>query len=157
MVAENSSSFEDQKTFCNTLEGKADTTAVGRTSIHKEYAPVHEDGSRSDEGFRFRSTWTTRLLACASFRLGGCRRLLLQFALIVIDRGTHEILESTLIDLVALEQIDRAIRIAFETRIEELVGILQPRTVGEGELHLLLMGIADRDDTVARPDRKSVV
>ena len=79
----------------------------------------------------------------------------LQFALIVINGGTDEIFQSALIDLVTLEKIDRSSRVAFEARVEELVGIREARAVSKGKLHLVFVGVADRDHSVARPHRAS--
>src|SRR5438876_3888979 len=92
------------------------------------------------------------LFTFAYFR---ARRLLLRFDLIVINSGTDEIFQSTLIDLVTLEKIDCSPHFAFEARVEELVGIRQACPVGKGKLHLVFMGVADRDDPVARPHRAS--
>src|ERR1700724_4517513 len=51
----------------------------------------------------------------------------------------------------ALEKIDRSPRVASEARVEELVRIWEARPMGKGKLHLIFVGIADRDDSVARP------
>src|SRR5882724_8270178 len=51
----------------------------------------------------------------------------------------------------ALEKIDRSPRVAFEARVEELVGIWQARPVGKGKLHLTFVGVCDRDYSVVRP------
>src|SRR4029077_17863664 len=56
-----------------------------------------------------------------------------------------------LIDLIALEKIDRSPRVASEARVEELVRIWEARPVGKGKLHLILVGVADRDHSVVRP------
>ncbi len=95
------------------------------------------------------------LLTLAYFRASARGRFLLRFGLIEINSGTNEIFQSTLINLVALEKIDRSPHLAFEARVEELVGIREARSVGKGKLHLVLMGVADRDDPVARPHRAS--
>src|SRR5260370_26504250 len=84
---------------------------------------------------------------CSSTR----RRFPFQFDLIVINGGTDEIFQSTLIDLIALEKIDRSPRVAFESRVEELVRIWEARPVGKGKLHLIFVGVADRDYSVVRP------
>src|SRR5215469_11252365 len=42
-------------------------------------------------------------------------------------------------------------RHAFEARVEELVRIGETRPMGKGELHLIFVGVADRDHSVARP------
>src|SRR6266404_4393825 len=85
------------------------------------------------------------------FRSSTRRRFPLQFDLIVINGGTDEIFQSTLINLIALEKIDRSPRVAFEARVEELVGIWQARSVGKGKLHLTFVGVCDRDYSVVRP------
>src|SRR5437016_3141596 len=66
---------------------------------------------------------------CRRRRLLFCGRFLLQLALIVFDRGTDEIFQSALIDLVTLDKIDRAPLVAFKTRVEELVRIRKPRPI----------------------------
>src|SRR6202521_3621906 len=60
-----------------------------------------------------------------------------------------------LINLVALEKIDGSPRVASEARVEELVRIWEARPVGKGKLHLIFVGVADRDHSVARPHRAS--
>src|SRR5712664_1701848 len=85
------------------------------------------------------------------FRSSTRRRFPLQFHLIVINGGTDEIFKSTLINLIALEKIDRSPRVASEARVEELVRIWEARPVGKGKLHLIFVGVADRDYSVARP------
>ena len=44
-------------------------------------------------------------------------------------------------------------RVAAEARVEELVGIPELRSVGKGQLHLVLVGVGDRDHSVAGPHR----
>src|SRR3989441_6587984 len=56
-----------------------------------------------------------------------------------------------LINLVALEKIDRSPRVAFEARVEEFVRIWEARPVGKGKLHLIFVGVGDRDYSVVRP------
>src|SRR5437868_782845 len=73
-------------------------------------------------------------------------------ALIELDRGPHERLQRALVDLVAFEKIDGATLIALKAGVEELVGVGQVRTLVEGDLHLALVGVGDRNDAVARPD-----
>src|SRR5216684_428667 len=85
------------------------------------------------------------------FRSSTRRRFPLQFDLIVIDGGTDEIFKSTLINLIALEKIDRSPRVALEARVEELVGIWQAGPVGKGKLYLAFVRVADRDHAVVRP------
>src|SRR5207248_6929197 len=48
-------------------------------------------------------------------------------------------------------KIDRAPRVASKARVEELGRIWEARPVGKGKLHLIFVGVADRDDSVARP------
>src|SRR5262245_55983018 len=79
--------------------------------------------------------------------------LLLRLRLIVRDGGADEGLQGALVDLVPLEEVDGAPLVAFEAGVEQLVGIGELRAVVEGELHLALVGVGDRDDAVARPDR----
>jgi hypothetical protein len=78
-------------------------------------------------------------------------RFPLQFVLIVSNGVTDESFESALIDLIALENIDRSPLVASEARVEKLVGVWEVRPVGKGKLHLILVGVADGDDSVARP------
>jgi hypothetical protein len=54
------------------------------------------------------------LFAFVYFRARPRRRFFLQPGLIEINRGTDEVLQGPLIDLVALEKIDRASGVAFE-------------------------------------------
>src|SRR6266404_7667027 len=56
-----------------------------------------------------------------------------------------------LINLIALEKIDRSPRVASEARVEELVRIRETRPVGKCKLHLIFVGVADRDHSVVRP------
>src|ERR1700722_20406688 len=51
----------------------------------------------------------------------------------------------------ALEKIDRSPRLASEACVEELVRIWEARPVGKGKLHLILVGVGDRDYSVASP------
>src|SRR5216683_6941634 len=85
------------------------------------------------------------------FRSSTRRRFPLQFDLIVINGGTDEIFQSTLINLIALEKIDRSPRVAFEARVEELVRIWEARPVGKGKLHFIFVGVGDGDYSVVRP------
>src|SRR5216684_2947126 len=85
------------------------------------------------------------------FRSSTRRRFPLQFDLIVVNGGTNEIFQSTLINLIALEKIDRSPRVASEARIEELVRIWEARPMGKGKLHLIFVRVADRDHSVVRP------
>ena len=95
------------------------------------------------------------LLTFMYFRSSTQRRFPLQFDLIVINGGTDEIFQSTLINPVTLQIIDRSSRVAFEACVEELVRIREARPVGEGKLHLVFVGVGDRDHSVARPHRAS--
>src|SRR6267378_7442299 len=56
-----------------------------------------------------------------------------------------------LINLIAHEKIDRAPGVASKARVEELVRIREGRPVGKRKLHLIFVGVADRDHSVARP------
>src|ERR1700675_3066056 len=94
---------------------------------------------------------SSSLFTFICFRSSTRRRFPLQFDLIVINRGTDEIFKSTLINLIALEKIDRSPRVASEARVEDLVRIWEARPVGKGKLHLIFVGVADRDDSVVRP------
>src|SRR5260370_4889122 len=83
-----------------------------------------------------RKALASSLLAFGSLRARGrgcCLlhgRLLLQFALIVIDGGTDEIFQGTRINLVTLEKLDRSPRAACEPRAEELVWLRELHSVG---------------------------
>ena len=57
------------------------------------------------------------------FCSGARRRFALQFELIVIDGGPDESFQSTRIDPIALEKINRSPRAALEARVEEIVRI----------------------------------
>src|SRR5438132_9424738 len=75
----------------------------------------------------------------------------LQFDLIVVNSSTDEIFKSALIDLIALEKIDRSSGVAFEARVEEFVRIRETRPVGKSKLHFIFVGVGDRDYSVVRP------
>src|SRR6266702_4342401 len=98
-----------------------------------------------------------RLAPAIDFRSSTRRRHRLQFQFdpIVFNGGTDEILQSTLINRITLEQINRSPLAASEARVEELVRIRKVRSVGKGKLHLIFVGVADRDHSVARPHRAS--
>src|SRR5690242_17578411 len=55
----------------------------------------------------------------------------------------------------AVEKIDRAPSVSSEARVEELVRIWEARPVGKGKLHLIFVGVADRDYSIVRPHRAS--
>src|SRR6202043_3181911 len=63
--------------------------------------------------------------------------------------------QSTFIDLITLENIDRSPHLAFEARVEDPVRIWELRPVSKGKLHFIFVGVADRDYSVARPHRAS--
>src|SRR5258708_29230549 len=86
-----------------------------------------------------------------AFRAINSRRLPLELDLIVVNGGEDEIFQSTLINFVALEKIDRSPRVASEARVEELVRIWEASPVGKGKLHLIFVRVADRDHSVVRP------
>src|SRR5262249_31788358 len=58
-------------------------------------------------------------------------------------------------NLIALEKIDRSPLVAFEARVEKLVRVWEARPVGKGKFHLIFVGVANRDHSVARPHRAS--
>jgi hypothetical protein len=106
------------------------------------------------QGGRIESRLHVFLLLC-HFRSSTRRRFLLQFGLIVLNSSTDEIFQSTFINLITLEKIDRSPQVTFETRVEELVRIWEARPVGKGKLHLVFVGVSDRDYSVMRPHRAS--
>jgi hypothetical protein len=65
------------------------------------------------------------------FRSSTRRCLALQFELIVINGNTDEIFQSTLVNLIALEKIDRSPRVASGPQKEELVLIWEGLACGE--------------------------
>src|SRR5215475_2089098 len=91
------------------------------------------------------------LLAFRCLRLSPHGGFLLQFGLIVINGGTDEILQRSLVNLVALGKIDRSPHLASEARIEELVRIREAGPVGEGKFHLALEDGGNCDQSLARP------
>ena len=97
----------------------------------------------------------SRLFTFAGFRSAARGRLLQfllrQFGLIKSNSRTDEISQGRRIDLVTFEKIDRSPHFAFEARVEDLVGIWQRRPMSKGDLHLLFVGVGDRDDTVVGP------
>src|SRR4029079_1656225 len=122
--------------------------APARTSGSALALPTNRSSSSRDD----QSNEAAASALFAFGRLGPrARGRLLQFALIEFNGGPDEILERALVDLVALEKIDRAPRIAVEARTEELVRIGELRSVHKGQLHLAFVGIGDRDYSVARP------
>src|SRR4030095_6393406 len=67
-------------------------------------------------------------------------------------RLSNERLEGGRVDFLSFRDVDRAAYVSVEARVEETGRILQGRTLGEGELHDLLVGFAGADETVVRPD-----
>ena len=59
------------------------------------------------------------LFTFADFRSRARRRFVLLFCLVVFDSGTDEIFQRSLIDLVAVMNIDRTSHVAFEAGVEE--------------------------------------
>ncbi len=55
------------------------------------------------------------------------------------------------INFLALEEIDRSPFVASEASVEEVVRIWKIRPMGKGNLHLVFVGIGDRDHSVAGP------
>src|SRR5678810_1268655 len=62
-------------------------------------------------------------------------------------------LEGLLIDLVSLMEVNGAPRVPFEAGVEEICWILERGSLGEGELHLVLVGLAGADHPVVVPHR----
>src|SRR5436190_1149546 len=77
-----------------------------------------------------RQGYISSILTVLYFRSGTCGRFPLQFGLIVINSGTDEIFEGTLINRIALEQIDRSPHLASKAGVEELIRIREARAVG---------------------------
>src|SRR5712675_2114234 len=69
------------------------------------------------------------------------------------DRLANERLECGLVDFFSFVDVDRAAYVSVETRVEETGRILQRRSLGERELHDLLVGLASADDAAMRPNR----
>lgn len=69
------------------------------------------------------------------------------------DRLANERLEGGRVNRFSFVEVDRATDVAVETRIKKTGRVLQRRTLGEGELHDLLVGLARAEDAVVRPDR----
>src|SRR5262245_43796750 len=67
------------------------------------------------------------------------------------DRGTDERLECVRVDLLPLMNVNRAPCVPVEARVEELGRVLQGGSLGEGQLHYRLVGLAGADDLVVRP------
>src|SRR5215831_1725747 len=67
------------------------------------------------------------------------------------DRGTDERFECARVDLLPLMDVNRAPCVPVEARVEELGGVLQGGSLGEGQLHYRLVGLAGADDPVVRP------
>ena len=90
------------------------------------------------------SAWRISLPLSSSsicFRSRTRGRFFLRFDLIELNCGPDEILQSTSIDLIVLEKIDRSPLVASEARVEERVWIWKARSVGESKLHLILVGV----------------
>src|SRR6185295_12169615 len=75
------------------------------------------------------------------------------FGLVQRDGRAKQCLQSRLVDLLALAEVDRAPGVAFETGIEEARRVLQRRASGERQLDGALVGLAGADDSVMRPHR----
>ncbi len=71
------------------------------------------------------------------------------------NRGADELFEGGFVYLFSFVDINRAAHIAFQAGIEELCGILEGRSAGEGELDDLLVGFTGADDAVVREDGRS--
>src|SRR5882724_11031175 len=69
------------------------------------------------------------------------------------DRLADERFERGRVDFLPLLDVDRAPHFALEARVEQPGRVLQRRTLREGELHDLLVGLARAENPVVRPDR----
>src|SRR4051794_36121842 len=83
----------------------------------------------------------------------GIRATYLARARIKGDRGTYERLERVRVDLLPLLDVDRAPRVPLEAGVEEPRRVVQRGALGEGQLHLVLVGLAGADDPVVLPHR----
>jgi len=90
-----------------------------------------------------------------TFARGPAGAVLLQFALVVFDSSKDELFQGALVNRIALEEIDRSSCVAFQARVKELVGIGKTRPMGKGQLHLSLVGVSNRDHSIAGPHRAS--
>src|SRR3979411_387046 len=124
---------------------------MNRSAAHTFTASVKHHCQAVPQRELVRKSAASSLFTFMYFRSSARRRFPLQFDLIVINGGTDEIFQGTLINLIALEKIDRSPRVAPEARVEELVRIWEPRPVGKGKLHLVFVGVGDRDYSVVRP------
>src|SRR5258708_1276556 len=71
------------------------------------------------------------------------------------DRLAHQRLEGGPVHLLSLVDVDRSAHVAVEARVEETRRILERRTLGEGQLHVILVGFARANDAVVRPHRSA--
>src|SRR4051812_46539716 len=76
---------------------------------------------------------------------------LLGLRAIRFDGRADERLESRLVDLVTLFEIDRAARVAFEAGVEELRWIFQRRAFRKGQLHHRPVALASAEDAAGGP------
>src|SRR5262245_1158719 len=67
------------------------------------------------------------------------------------DGGADERLERVRVDLLPLMDVDRAPGVPLEARVEELGRVLHRGPRCEGQLHLVLVGLARADDPVVLP------
>src|SRR5262245_54581647 len=63
-------------------------------------------------------------------------------------RGLDQRLERVRVHRLSLVDIDRAADVSVQARIEQLARVLQGRALGEGQLHLFVVGLAGADDAV---------
>ena len=68
------------------------------------------------------------------------------------DGRTNESLERTVVGLIRLEEINAPPVVAFQLCGEDVVRILERRSVDKYELHLVRENVADTDDSVQLPD-----
>ena len=72
--------------------------------------------------------------------------------LIVADGRTNESLERTVVGLIRFEEINAPPAVALQLCGEDVVRILERRSVDKYELHLVRENVADTDDSVQFPD-----
>src|SRR4051812_39777540 len=86
--------------------------------------------------------------ATLSNSLHGKRRSKPRLRRVQLSRSTDEGFEGALVQVISLVEVDRASHLALEAGVEEPSWIPQGGAFGEGELHLVLVGLAGEDDPV---------
>lgn len=71
---------------------------------------------------------------------------------IVGDGGANEIPEGGFVEGITFVEIDRAANVAIEACVEEMGGVRESGTFGEGKFDGLLVGFTRTDDATMRPD-----